>query len=217
MAARWGLEGARAVGDIGLLAAAAPLLATSPRGDGHTVLVLPGLAADDASTRPLRGFLRTLGYDVLGWGLGRNRGWNLDTRRGLADALKAAYERRGTPVSLVGWSMGGIYARELARVSPQAVRHVVTLGSPIDGPIDVPATSIYSRSDVIVPWRRSIQPPGSRVENIEVSASHLSLGHNAAVLHVVADRLAQRPGTWTPFVPRGPWSAWFPATMRRSA
>jgi pimeloyl-ACP methyl ester carboxylesterase len=207
----------RAVGDMGLLAAALPLLARSPRGDGHTVLVLPGLAADDASTRPLRAFLRTLGYDVLGWGLGRNLGPRRETRRGLVDALRAAHERRGRPVSLVGWSMGGIYARELARVAPHTVRQVVSLGSPVDGSIDVPSTSVYTRSDVIVPWRRSIQAVAARSENVEVSASHLSLGHNPAVLHVVADRLAQPAGTWSPFTPRGAWSTWFPSPRRRSA
>ena len=93
----------------------------------------------------------------------------------------------------------------------------MTLGSPVNDPIDVPATSIYTRSDVIVPWQHSIQGPGARVENVEVNASHLSLGHNPAVLHVVADRLAQPVGTWAPFSPRGAWTGWFPAARRRSA
>jgi pimeloyl-ACP methyl ester carboxylesterase len=200
----------RAVGDMGLLAVASPVLAMSPRGDGHTVLVLPGLAADDMSTRPLRGFLRWLGYDVLGWGLGRNVGPDAETRRGLGDALRAAYARRGQPVSLIGWSMGGIYARELVGTAPGVVRQVITLGSPVYGSVDVPSTSIYTRSDAIVSWRRSIQRPGPRIENIEVYASHVSLGHNPAVLHVVANRLAQPEGTWSPFTPSGPMRGWFP-------
>src|SRR4051812_37501863 len=131
IAGRLALEGVRAVGDLGLLAAAAPILARSPRGDGHTVIVLPGLAADDNSTHPLRAFLRALGYDVMGGGRGRTGGPDDDTRRGLADGLRRAQARRGQPVSLVGWSMGGIYARELASASPDSVRLVVTLGSPV--------------------------------------------------------------------------------------
>ena len=68
------LEAPRAVSELGLLAAATPLLARAPRGDGHTVLVMPGLGASDVSTRPLRRFLKSRGYDVHGWGLGRNAG-----------------------------------------------------------------------------------------------------------------------------------------------
>ena len=216
-AAKLALDGVRAVGDFGLLAAAAPVLARSPRGDGHTVLVLPGLTADDVSTQPLRQFLRLLGYDVRGWGLGRNRGPDAETRRRLAEVVRTAYEREGRPVSLVGWSMGGVFAREMARATPSAVRLVITLGSPVHGAVDVPATSIYTRSDAIVPWRSSVQSAGRRVENIEVSASHLSLGHNPAVLHVVADRLAQPAGTWAPFTPAGAAARWFPSTRSRSA
>src|SRR3954468_6689609 len=201
--ARIAREGVQAVADMGFLAAATPVLARTPKGDGHTVVVLPGLGGDDASTQPLRGFLRSRGYDVRGWGLGRNMGPDRETRAGLAQALQAAYGRRREPVSLVGWSMGGVYARELADAHGYAVRQVVTLGSPILGSIDVPSTSIYTRRDAIVPWRRSVQPAGPRSENIEVNASHISLGHNPAVFYVIADRLAQSPGTWAPFVPHG--------------
>jgi pimeloyl-ACP methyl ester carboxylesterase len=183
-------------------------------------VVLPGLAAGDGSTDPLRRFLRVLGYDVLGWGLGRNVGPTVDIRRGLADLVAAAYRRRQQPVSLVGWSMGGIYARELARQAPDAVREVVTLGSPFRdreraAALPVPATSLYSRSDGIVPWERCLDLVSERAENIEVVASHIGLGHNPAVLHVVADRLAQPAGTWTPFTPRGAWVPFFP--RRRAA
>src|SRR3954451_524094 len=128
MASRLAMEGVQAVGDFGFLAAVAPVLARSPRGDGHTVLVFPGLGGDDQSTQVLRRFLRSLGYDVHGWGLGRNRGPDQETRRGLAQALRTAHGRREQPISLIGWSMGGVYARELAAANPHVVRQVITMG-----------------------------------------------------------------------------------------
>jgi len=109
---------------------AAPGLAAAPRGDGHGVLVLPGLLASDTSTLPLRQFLRLLGYDVRGWGLGRNRGPTEEVLQQLPVALGDLSERTGGAVSLVGWSLGGIFAREIARLYPGQVRQVITLGSP---------------------------------------------------------------------------------------
>jgi hypothetical protein len=119
-------------GLIGLAALplVAPWLATAPRGDGHGVLVMPGLLASDTSTVPLRRFLRWLGYDVRGWDLGRNRGPTEEVLAGLPRMLLAHARRTGRPVSLVGWSLGGVYARELARQHPGQVRQVITLGSP---------------------------------------------------------------------------------------
>lgn len=109
------------------------LLARSPAGDGHAVLVLPGFLASDASTAPLRGFLNRLGYRAEPWGLGRNLGPRGDLTRQLGAWLAAAHARTGQPVSLVGWSLGGIYAREMARRSTVPVRRVITLGSPFRG------------------------------------------------------------------------------------
>jgi hypothetical protein len=129
-AALFWTEPARGVADLAALLAAAPWLATAPRGDGHGVLVLPGLLASDASTLPLRGFLSWLGYDVRGWDLGRNRGPTEEVLAGLPRALLVHARRTGHPVSLVGWSLGGVYARELARNFPRHVRRVITLGSP---------------------------------------------------------------------------------------
>jgi len=105
-------------------------LALAPRGDGHGVLVLPGLLASDMSTTPLRRFLGGLGYDVRGWSLGRNLGPTDDVLDGLRRAVPQLADSTGGAVSLVGWSLGGIYARELAREFPSLVRRVVTLGSP---------------------------------------------------------------------------------------
>jgi len=122
---------ARAAADFGLLVAALPLRQLLPAGDGHPVLVLPGLLADDASTWTLRRILRDLGYRVHGWRLGRNLGPTAATVAGLQNRLFDVRSRYGSAVSLIGWSLGGIYARALARETPAAVRQVITLGSPI--------------------------------------------------------------------------------------
>jgi pimeloyl-ACP methyl ester carboxylesterase len=111
--------------------AALPLRQLLPVGDGHPVLVLPGLLADDGSTWTLRRILRDLGYRVHGWRLGRNIGPTAATIIGLQDRLRDLQSRYGAAVSVIGWSLGGIYARNLARDNPSAVRQVITLGSPI--------------------------------------------------------------------------------------
>src|SRR6516165_7546072 len=123
-------EPIRGLADHAALLLATPVLAAAPRGDGHGVLVVPGLFASDSSTLPLRGFLRWLGYDVRGWDLGRNRGPTEEVLAGLPRAVLDHAERTGRPVSLIGWSLGGVYAREMARRHPRKVRQVITLGSP---------------------------------------------------------------------------------------
>src|SRR5687767_12308160 len=200
------LEAPRAAGEIGLLAAAAPLLALSPRGDGHTVLVMPGLGASDLSTRPLRRFLRSLGYDVHGWGLGRNAGPSARMLDGVAKRFTDLHGRGGLPISIVGWSLGGVFGRRVARMNPEAVRQVVTLGSPFrmmsgttSASLGVPSTAVFSKTDGIAPWQSCCDASGPTCESIEVVGSHCGLGHHPAVLHVVADRLAQPVGQWEPF------------------
>jgi hypothetical protein len=221
------LEG-RAWFEGGATLALLPLWRLAPRGDGHPVLVLPGLCASDESTAILRTFLGTLGYAVSPWGQGRNLG----VRPGVLEGLRSTMTKlasHGRKVSLVGWSLGGLYARELAKEIPDAVRLVISLGSPFTGdPHDthasrlyhwvsgsrphshevrealrdsppVPTTSIWSRSDGVVPWQCSIERPQPQVENIEVHASHCGLGLHPLSLFAIADRLAQPEGRWTPF------------------
>lgn len=120
----------RAVFELGAAVAASPLLRAAGRGDRHPVLILPGFLAGDPSTAPLRSVLRSQGYWVHGWRLGRNLGPTPDVVQGLVQRLDSLHARHGQPVSLVGWSLGGIYARRLARRSPDKVRQVITLGSP---------------------------------------------------------------------------------------
>lgn len=124
-------EPGRAGAEMGLFLATRPLRPSLPAGDRHPVLLLPGLLADDASTIPLRRVLRTLGYRTYGWRLGRNIGPTFAAVRGMETRIDELTERYGRPVSLIGWSLGGVYARTLARRRPDQVRQVVTLGSPI--------------------------------------------------------------------------------------
>ena len=123
-------EPGRAIADYGLYLAALPFAPSLPRGDGHPVVVLPGLLADDVSTGTLRAVLRRLGYDVHGWGLGRNIGPTAACVTGMRDLLRHLNDSSGKPVTLIGWSLGGIFARDLARRTPDSVRQVITLGSP---------------------------------------------------------------------------------------
>jgi pimeloyl-ACP methyl ester carboxylesterase len=123
-------EPLRSAAEFAALPWAVPWLARAPRGDGHGVLVLPGLMASDTSTRVLRRFLHGLGYCVDGWALGRNRGPTADIVDGMPRLLQDMAQRSGGPVSIIGWSLGGVYGRELARETPDQVRQVITLGSP---------------------------------------------------------------------------------------
>ncbi len=214
------LEG-RALAEYGVMLLSWPLLGRLPRGDGHSVLVLPGFGASDVSTAPLRRALARLGYDVHGWGLERNLGMSRALRAELDQRFEQLFRSRGR-LSLIGWSLGGVYAREMARAAPQSVRRVITLGSPfnhhprannadrlyrmINGgseeidwegferrrvPPPVPCTAIYSKSDGIVDWRCSMEEPAPNTENVEVRGSHLGLGVNVQALRAIAERLAR--------------------------
>src|SRR5262245_13535811 len=124
------LEQQRALAELVGFGMSLPLFRLMPAGDGHPVLVLPGFMADDASTVALRSVLWSRGYRVHRWGLGRNLGPRAVVVHGLVDRLDAIHRKSHSSVSLVGWSLGGIYARALARWRPQTVRRVITLGSP---------------------------------------------------------------------------------------
>jgi pimeloyl-ACP methyl ester carboxylesterase len=135
----------RGVFGIAQLIAGAPFLARAPRGAPHAVIVLPGLGATDRSTVAIRRYLGFLGYEATGWNRGRNirpAGADLPA---VAAQIRSLREATGTPVSLIGWSRGGIIAREVARLVPDATRMVVTLGSPFAAP---------GASNVGAVWRR---------------------------------------------------------------
>jgi pimeloyl-ACP methyl ester carboxylesterase len=162
----------------------------SPQGDGHPVMVLPGFMGGDGYNSALRRYLSKLNYAVHGWGMGRNLGPREGVLEGLEQRINYLAERYEGPVSLVGHSLGGIFARELAREFPDKVRQVISLGSPFgegrmtasiparlfsalnppeELPIDqdvlhhappVPTTAIYSKGDGIVNWKTALQQDG---------------------------------------------------------
>jgi pimeloyl-ACP methyl ester carboxylesterase len=220
----------RAFWEAGATLAMWPWLKLAPRGDGHPVLVLPGLLASDASTRLLRRYLEGLGYETHGWNMGRNLGPRAGVEGGMIRRLHELSERHGgRKVSVIGWSLGGIYARILATHHPEIVRNVIALGSPLRGHAystnawrvyeyvsgqsshdpkrmglamespKMPTTSIYSRSDGVVAWQCSLVDESAQSENIEVRGSHMGLGAHPAVLYALADRLSQPEGEWKPF------------------
>lgn len=180
-------EAHRAMGEYTALALCRRWLRRMPRGDGHGVMILPGFLGDDGYNRPLGRYLDSLGYQSSGWNQGRNLGPRGDLlERALLEIGRLA-EDSGGPVTLVGHSLGGIYARELAKENPQQIRQVISLGSPFgEGrdtgsyprrlfsmlnpdeqvtieqhllvePPPVPTTAVYSRGDGVVNWRTAFQ------------------------------------------------------------
>ena len=180
------LEG-RALFELGAMALSTPFLKRLPRGDGHPVLVLPGLGASGSSTKPLRNFLKDRGYTPYDWGQGRNLGLRGNLLEDMLARIDEIYGMHQQKISLVGWSLGGIFARELAKLRPEQTRLVISLGSPHSGnpkhsnawrfyefaaghsveepPIEtmmhkappVPTTSIYTKTDGIVAWQNCHQ------------------------------------------------------------
>ena len=224
------LAEARAPIEAATLLPTLPLLLRAPRGDGHHVVAIPPFGAGDSFTAVLRRYLSQLGYRMHPW----SRSEILALHRLSTVAVKRMEEVArvaGGPVSVIGHSLGGIYAREIARAAPQHVRRVITLGSPFGGdlksnvvwpmyesitgtrinsippevlermnqPLPVPSTAIYSRTDGVVAWHSCIDEEAPNSENVQVPGSHIGLLHNPAALYVVADRLAQEPGTHEPF------------------
>lgn len=202
------------------LLAAAPRLARAPRGDGRIVLDLPGWGASDRAGTLLRAYLRQLGYDARGWGLGANQGRPQQDARRVGKVVVALAHTQDRPVSLIGWSLGGVIAREVARAHPDHVDRVITFGTPvIDGsvhtslagsvgpgdgarvrarqrrsdatrPIATPITAIYSHADGVVDWRACIDQVNRSVDHVEVRSPHLGLGLDPDVWQLVAERLA---------------------------
>lgn len=103
------------------------------RGRQEPVLLLPGFTAGDASMVLLRSFLRRLGWNAEGWGLGINHGDAPALLPRVIEVADRIVQRSGKPLHLVGWSMGGFLAREIARDRPDLVAQVVTMGTPVVG------------------------------------------------------------------------------------
>ena len=234
----------RALGEMALLPLSWPLISSAPKGDGHPVLLLPGFMAEEGTLVALQTFLRGRGYKVQTWGLGRNVGFQRRHADALVEKLRYLQHQTGQKVSLIGWSLGGVFALYGTHQAPECVRQLITLGSPVSvdengsqspplvkalyrlvahpmGPEvhvmqprvkklrqrelpAVPISCLYSLSDgVVPPQEATIDGDPTRCENIRVAGSHTGLGFNPLVLRIVADRLAQPEGGWTPFKPQG--------------
>ncbi len=170
----WALSEGRAVFELGSFIAMRGLLGMLPRGDGHPVLVLPGFMAGDRSTSPLRHLLKDLGYEAHGWALGRNIRVDGPRIQEIADRLAAIHAATGRKVSIIGWSLGGIFARELAKMAPDQVRSVITLGSPISE--DVNYTIVRHLFEAINGDASKIDvgtPPGQRAAPPPVPSSSI--------------------------------------------
>jgi len=190
-----------------------------PQNVGAPVMVIPGFLASDASTAPLRFGLAASGYDVHGWGQGTNLGASEVRLEQLASEVARIARRREQPVMLVGWSLGGLYAREIAKRAPDHVARVVTLGSPFSGnprsnrvwwlyewinghpvdalPIDcdisakppVPTIALWSRDDGIVASASARGLPHEADEAVEVSCSHIGFTFEPAAIAAVIEVL----------------------------
>ncbi len=202
------------------LLVSSPRLLSAPRGDGSVVFDLPGWRSPEASMLPIRNYLRWLGYDARTWGLGTNRGNVEGDVEKLIESAIAAADESEQPVSFVGWSLGGVVAREVAREIPELVSRVVTFGSPVvggpnhtlaarsystgersraeriiedldrDNPLAVPITAIFTRRDGVVNWRACIDRKTPGVRHIEVASSHVGLGIDPDVWQATAEALA---------------------------
>jgi pimeloyl-ACP methyl ester carboxylesterase len=226
------------------------LVADRGLGAGRPVLVVPGFHATDTATRRLRGHLGHRGWDTYGWGVGTNHGLTDQVLDGVLARLDEVHGDHQEPVSLVGWSFGGLLVRWLAHQRPELVRQVVTLGSPwrpegertrttrmferarrthglseraeavvdeLREPMLVFSTSIYSKTDGIVPWRGCAVDDSDLSENIAVPSSHVGLVSNPLALAAVTDRLAQDPSAPEPFSWRRVLGSSLAAPLRRAS
>lgn len=157
---------------------------------GQVILVIPGLLAADWMTRPLRRVLAARGHDVHGWGLGTNLGLRPGLLEKIEQLVAALARQRGRAITLVGWSLGGLYAREIAKRRPELIDRVLTLGSLAEKP-PVPTIALWSRRDGIISPASARGLPGEADRTIEVDCTHLGFVGAAssieAILHAIED------------------------------
>jgi len=199
-----------------------PSIATRdiPPGDGRIVLVIPAFLSGDWATAGLRGFLSQIGYRVETAGIALNLGPTTQLIRKLDRTLLHLAALQGSPIDVIGQSLGGVLARDLAERHPDCVRHLITLCSPIRvpittplapaarllgtfydpnwlerrhrivGPLCVPVTALYSEDDGVVDWRECLQDEHPGSRNIRVSGAHATVGSNPAALIAIAEALS---------------------------
>jgi pimeloyl-ACP methyl ester carboxylesterase len=184
------------------MASFASAVQTGVRGDGRPVLILPGFLANDIATGRLRRSLNASGFAAHGWGLGRNLGVKSDILQQIDARVQAIGSDQ--PITLIGWSLGGILAREYAKFAPHRIARVITLGSPFSGslkannawrlyqlvtghsvdapPIDaqphikppVPTIALWSRRDGVVAPASACGAPGETDASVELRCTHMA-------------------------------------------
>ncbi len=159
----------RALLEVALLPWTTPLLMTAPRGDGHPVLLLPGFMADEITLFALKAFLSSRGYDVHTWGFGRNLGFHRKHAQALEQKIRYMHYQSGRKVSLVGWSLGGVFAMHAAHQASECVRSVITLGSPVS----VDPEGSQSPQVVKALYRMVAHPMGPNVHVMQPSVKKL--------------------------------------------
>lgn len=188
-----------------------------PQGDGHAVLVIPGLLTTDAYTFPLRQYLKACGYKIEGWHLGHNWGPTPRIIAGLSKRLTRMAEKSGGPVTVIGVSMGGILARNLAHEHPDLVRKLATVVSPVrfptassikplihalspfyskdvsaqdyGRPLQMPVMAIYTKDDGLIAWE-TCQGADEHAHHVEVEGGHVTICRNPQVHRALAEWLA---------------------------
>src|SRR5258706_725955 len=190
------------------------------RGGGQRVIVLPGFCAPDTSTIRLRNFLTRQGFDAQPWDCGPNLGPTRSVLSSLERLVAETEADQGRPISLVGVSLGGTIAREIAKRRPDCVARIITMVSPIKLPVatplaplarfaalvwdgdardaiarvaeppPVPLTAIVNPKDGVLDWRACLPEPAPNVEVVSIEGAHMTMGSNPNVQRVVAARLA---------------------------
>lgn len=213
------LAEARDIAQLSRARAAAHVCAEGRDGGGAPVVVLPGFLASDGSTRALRRTLKAANYQAFGWGLGRNFGVKANMLERLDRRIDEIEQAMSAKVSLIGWSLGGLYAREYAKFAPHRVDRVITLGTPFSGdmranhawmlyeliarhPVDrpplrcvltekppVPTFALWSSHDGVISPASACGLDGERDHAIEVNCRHLGFTSNASALEAVFDAL----------------------------
>ncbi len=195
-----------------------------PHGRGQPVAVYPGYLVSDIASLRLRRSLQAANYPAYGWGLGQNRGVRANTLDRLVPQLERMCDNHGQPVTLIGWSLGGIFAREVAKLRPDLVRLVITLGSPFSGdprannawriyellndhPVDRPpidvnlpekppvrTIAVYSQADGVVSVGSARGNPGESDRQVEVGERHLEMVRAQGAIAAIGRLLAEELG-----------------------